>query len=176
MRKLNFFVVCLGILCCALQMQAQDSLMMGEARKMPREVPNPERIAQRETDRLKDVLDLTDKQYKKVYKLLLKEQQEMFENRMPFPPNRPGMGSFPPGGGNMPPMGEPGNLGNGAMGMPRPPMGMDGPKKETAEEIEKRIEKKNKKMKKILTESQYTQWLDMNKKPAPVVKKEKEEN
>ena len=70
------------------------------------EMPNPEKKAKEQTDRLKDVLQLTDKQYKKIYKLNLKEQKSLFENR----PQRPGgmpprpMGGMPPSGeGFMPP-------------------------------------------------------------------------
>lgn len=137
--SLKYTVLCLGIFLSALQVQAQVA-SEGEPEKkgeMFREVPNPEKMAQKETDRLKEALNLTDKQYKKVYKLILKEQRELLENRMQ-----------------------------------RPPM-MDGaPKPESAEDMQKRIAKKNKKMKKILTETQYDQWLGMSQKPMPKHKPE----
>lgn len=136
----------------ALQAQAQE---LPEAAPAPesrayREVPNPEKAARKETDRLKAALNLTDKQYKKVYKLLLKEQRELLENRMQRPPmtdGEGGRGPRPPHGDGMPPMGA--------------------PKPESADDLQKRIEKKNKKMKKILTEAQYDQWLGMSQKPMP---------
>lgn len=165
MKRILLYV---GIACCALQMQAQEHPMVEEqkvAGKMPHEIPNPEKIARRETDRLKAALALTDKQYKKVYKLLLKEQRELFENRMPHPPvmnGRPGRDAFPPGGEGMPPMGGGWPEANGERGMGRPPMPKGLPKPETPEDMRKRMEKKNKKMKKILTETQYNQWLNIS--------------
>ncbi len=171
--SLKYTVLCFGIFLSALQIQAQVA-SEGEPEKkgeMFREVPNPEKMAQKETDRLKEALNLTDKQYKKVYKLILKEQRELLENRMQRPPmmGANGRGSRPPHEGGMPPMG----MGEGAPdGMHRPPM-MDGaPKPESAEDMQKRIAKKNKKMKKILTETQYDQWLGMSQKPMPKHKPE----
>lgn len=176
--KLNMkcALLCVCISLFTLQVQAQPA-SEGEPEKkkeLPHEVPNPEKIAQQETDRLKDALKLSDKQYKKVYKLILKEQRELFEKRMQRPPlmaGGPGNGSFPPHEG-MPPMGEGRPEGPG-MGMHRPPMG-GAPKPETAEDIQKRIEKKNKKMKKILTEAQYDQWLGISQKPGPKPEKKPE--
>ncbi len=164
--SLKYTVLCLGIFLSALQVQAQVA-SEGEPEKkgeMFREVPNPEKMARKETDRLKEVLDLTDKQYKKVYKLLLKEQRELLESMTQRPPMMGGEGGpRPPHEGGMPPMG----MGEGRPeGMHRPPM-MEAPKHESAEDMQKRIAKKNKKMKKILTESQYDQWLGMSQKPMP---------
>ena len=167
--KLNMkpVLLCIGLSMLALQAQAQE---LPEAAPAPesrayREVPNPEKAARKETDRLKSALNLTDKQYKKVYKLLLKEQRELLENRMQRPPlmdGEGGRGPRPPHGGGMLPMG----MGGGRPeGMHRPPMGA--PKPESADDLQKRIEKKNKKMKKILTETQYDQWLGMSRKPMP---------
>ena len=67
-----------------LQVQAQTSgeTEKPEKKELPREIPSPDKEAKRETDRLKNALNLTDKQYKKVYKLVLKEQCERFEKRM----------------------------------------------------------------------------------------------
>lgn len=161
----------IGISMFALQVQAQTAPEDGVAdkREMRREVPNPEKMARKETDRLKEVLDLTDKQYKKVYKLLLKEQRELLENMTQRPPMMGSEGGpRPPHEGGMPPMG----MGEGRPeGMHRPPM-MGAPKHESAEDMQKRIAKKNKKMKKILTESQYDQWLGMSQKPMPGPKPE----
>ena len=46
--------------------------------RLPHEVPNPEKIATQMTDRMQESLQLTEKQYKKIYKLNLKEQKEHF--------------------------------------------------------------------------------------------------
>lgn len=134
------------------------------------EVPNPEEVAKRQTDRLQKELQLTEKQYKKIYKLNLKEQQEMLEQRPqggPGPrmdggghrPMRPEFDGQPPmgmDGGDFPPqMGE----GN------RPPMPPAGDRKERAEEwkkkAEKRAKQRDKKMKKILTDEQYARWKEI---------------
>lgn len=40
------------------------------------ELPNPERSAKQLTDKMQEELGLTDKQYKKIYKLNLKEQKK----------------------------------------------------------------------------------------------------
>lgn len=168
LRNIRLVLLCMGMALGSLNVvQAQEVAGNAPARKqeLPREVPNPEKIAQKETDRLKKELGLTDKQYKKVYKLLLKEQRELFEERMPVPGTEgPGRGPRPPREGGMPPMGG-GMMPGGEGGMHRPPVGA-GPKAEKAEDMQKRIEKKNKKMKKILNESQYDQWLGMSRKPA----------
>ena len=49
------------------------------------EMPNPEEVAKRQTDRLKEALQLDEKQYEKVYELNLKEQKERLEERMQSP-------------------------------------------------------------------------------------------
>ena len=46
--------------------------------RLPREVLNPEKIATQMTDQMQESLQLTEKQYKKIYKLNLKEQKEHF--------------------------------------------------------------------------------------------------
>ena len=43
--------------------------------RLPREVLNPEKIATQMTDQMQESLQLTEKQYKKIYKLNLKEQE-----------------------------------------------------------------------------------------------------
>lgn len=153
-RKMKYALLCMGMMLFSMQGMAQSEGSAGPEPKKEhfREIPNPEKTARKEAEHLKKELDLTEKQYKKVYKLLLKEQQELFEKRF----QRPEM----PGG--MPPMGGPRPHDGGMRGMP---MGA-GPK-EKQEDLQKRIEKKNKKMKKILTEAQYDQWLGMKQKPLP---------
>ena len=74
-----------------------------------KEVPNPEKAAQRRTDEMDKALNLTEKQYKKIYKLFLKEEKEKVENMMQRHPGgmngQPPMGGRPPMGGGRPPMG-----------------------------------------------------------------------
>ena len=111
-----------------------------------KELPNPEKAARRMTDEMQKSLGLTDKQYKKVYKLNLKEEKARVEQMTSkgADGNRPPMMSGAPGGG-FPPMG-----GNGGPGMP-PPSG-------SKNDMRSLMEKKDKQMKKILTEEQYAKW------------------
>lgn len=165
-RKMKYALLCMGMMLFSMQGMAQSEGSAGPEPKKEhfREIPNPEKTARKGAEHLKKELDLTEKQYKKVYKLLLKEQRELFEKRFQrpeMPGGMPGRGPRPHDGG-MPPMGGPRPEGEGMRGMP---MGA-GPK-EKQEDLQKRIEKKNKKMKKILTEAQYDQWLGMKQKPLP---------
>lgn len=123
-----------------------------------KELPNPEKAAKRMTDEMQKSLGLTDKQYKKVYKLNLKEEKARVEqmkargadgNRPPMMGGAPS-GDFPmmgggPSGGGFHPIG-----GNGGPGIP-PPSG-------SKNDMRTLMEKKNKQMKKILTEEQYAKW------------------
>ena len=72
-----------------------------------KEVPNPEKAAQRRTDEMDKALNLTEKQYKKIYKLFLKEEKEKVENMMQRHPGgmdgQTPMGGSPPMGGGMQP-------------------------------------------------------------------------
>ena len=73
LKYVRLALLCVGMAFGSLHVQAQSAgnEEPGKKQELPREVPNPEKIAQRETDRLKDVLNLTEKQYKKVYSLSL---------------------------------------------------------------------------------------------------------
>lgn len=121
MKKLMLIAgaVCLSL--CQLVAQeagrdARPDSLQGPERRMA-EPPDPEKEAKLQTDRLKEALQLTDKQYKKIYKLNLKEQKARLEARFDRPdgnrlmPPPEGMrppggdgGGFPPqmGGGNFP--------------------------------------------------------------------------
>ena len=100
--------------------------------RLPHEVPNPEKIATQMTDRMQESLQLTEKQYKKIYKLNLKEQKEHFKAMQ-----NSGEGNFPDD------MGE------------RPMMN----KEQNVEDIQKKAaEAKKKKIKKIPTPEQYAKW------------------
>lgn len=170
MKNLRRLLLGVSIVCVSVFMYAQQPLEeSGEKapRQVRREIPNPERVAKHETDRLKEALELSEKQYKKVYKLLLKEQRALLENRMPRPPRE--MNNSPMDGG-------PGRNDF------RPPRQMGAPSfdkrpfgKVNAEEEQKRIKKRNKKMKKILTDSQYDRWLAMNHNPVRPLKEPMEE-
>lgn len=151
------------LISCSSLAVAQESPEPQERRqheqRLPREVPNPEKIATQMTNRMQESLQLTEKQYKKIYKLNLKEQKEHFramqdsgEQRPPM--GGPGMrGGRPPMGGGEPPIMGEGNF-PGGMGE-RPMMG----KEQNAEDTQKKtVEAKEKKIKKILTPEQYEKW------------------
>lgn len=126
--------------------------------RLPREVLNPEKIATQMTDQMQESLQLTEKQYKKIYKLNLKEQKEHFK-AIRTPANnvrngRPGMrgGRRRWDGGEPPMMGEggfPGGMGE------RPMMNKE---QDSADAQKKAAETKEKKIKKILTTEQYEKW------------------
>ena len=118
-----------------------------------KEIPNPEKTARRLTDEMDKVLNLTEKQYKKIYKLNLKEEREKLEALIGHgdkESGRPPMmdGGRPPmmGGGQPPMMG-----GRGGHPMMRP----SDDHEKMKEDIEKRAEKKMKKLRKILSDEQY---------------------
>ncbi|MBQ8224895.1 MAG: DUF4890 domain-containing protein [Bacteroides sp.] len=140
-----------------------------------REIPSPEKNARRETERMKKELGLTEKQYNKVYKLLLKLERKRFlaltggNSNMSFP----AMGEAPgEGGGGRPPMGGGGGMGPG-MGGGRPPMGGGGPgrrpmmNQNSAESLQKAEASTDKKIKKILSEEQFAKWQEMRKPQEP---------
>ena len=122
--------------------------------RLPREVLNPEKIATQMTDQMQESLQLTEKQYKKIYKLNLKEQKEHFKAMQNSGERGPGMrGGRPPMGGGEPPMmgegGFPGGMGE------RPMMNKE---QDSADAQKKAAETKEKKIKKILTTEQYEKW------------------
>lgn len=133
-----------------------------QEKRLPHEVPNPEKIATRMTEQMQRSLQLTEKQYNKIYKLNLKEQKKRFnlmqnaENQGSFMKGGFGMGEGRPPmamGGGEPPMtregGFPGRMGE------RPKMQLDN---DSAEALKKAAEAKDKKIKKILTTEQYEKW------------------
>lgn len=132
-----------------------------------KEIPNPEKAARKRTDEMDKVLNLTEKQYKKIYKLNLKEEREKLEaligrgdKEAGRPPMMDGGGQPPMMGGGQPPM----MGGRGGHPMMRP----SGDHEKMKEDIEKRAEKKMKKLRKILNDEQYDLWLTMKpKQPAP---------
>lgn len=117
------------------------SAFLWQAEEQVKEVPNPEKMAKRRTDEMNELLQLSEKQYKKIYKLYLKQEKEKVERMTER--HLPEGGGMPPQGG-MPPRME---------GMP-PSM----PMKNEREDMQKQIKKFDKKLKKILTDEQYEIW------------------
>lgn len=160
--KLIGLMACL--LCCSGFANAQEANDMQERRqqekRLPREVLNPEKVATQMTDQMSKSLQLTDKQYKKIYKLNLKEQKVFFKAMQNSEDQRPPMGEGPGMRGGRPPMdgGRPPMMGEG--GFPdrmggRPMMNKD---TNSADSLKKAAEAKEKKLKNILTEEQYEKW------------------
>lgn len=158
MKTVNYVWMCGVLMLFCLGGYAQPH--SGEAR--PAEPPQrmtPEQIATRKTEHLNRELGLTEKQFKKVYKIYLKQAQTLqgemesrFAERMES--GRPPMGGpGGPGGGMRPGPGGPDMRGERPEGMPRGMMpGI------SMEESEKDLAARDKKMKKILSEDQYAKW------------------
>lgn len=150
-------------------------------------------IGTRQAMEMKSSLGLTDKQYKKVKKLLIKREEERRKEiysrqqqgmpegmnngqRPQRPQGGPGMGGHGggrPGGGPGMGGGTPPDMGAGG---PPPGMGMGGerPMRKISDSDKKNREKFMKNMKKILNEAQYEKWeKDFNTPPMPP-KKENE--
>lgn len=174
MKKIVWMACGMALMCAPLSASANVRYDDPQEKVQKKEVPNPEKAAQRRTDDMDKALNLTEKQYKKIYKLFLKEEKEKVETMMQRHPGgmdgqRP-MGGRPPMGGGRPPMG--GGMppqGGGFPGMGGAPEGMSPEErmKEHAEKMQKEQEKREKKIRKILTEEQYAAWQTM--KPQPQV-------
>ena len=148
--KRIFLIIAAAILALSSAM-AQDTTStqtrkpQQEHRQPPKRMTPKER-AQMQSDHLKDSLQLTDDQYKKVYKAILNREKEV-ENMMPQ--GRPGgmRGGMRPGG-----MG--GGMRGGAPQVSRVSTGMNS----TQEQIKASRERCDKKIKKALTEEQYAKY------------------
>lgn len=167
MKKIVWMACGMALMCAPLNASANIRYDDPQEKVQKKEVPNPEKAAQRRTDEMDKALNLTEKQYKKIYKLFLKEEKEKVEAMMQRHPGgmngQPPMGGRPPMGGGMPPQG------GGFPGMGGFPEGMSPEErmKEHAEKMQKEQEKREKKIRKILTEEQYAIWQTM--KPQPQV-------
>lgn len=93
----------MALMCASLNASANVRYDDPQEKVQKKEVPNPEKAAQRRTDEMDKALNLTEKQYKKIYKLFLKEEKEKVEAMMQRHPG--GMNGQPPMAGR-PPMGE----------------------------------------------------------------------
>lgn len=136
--------------------------------KSYKDIPSPERNARLITEAMQSRLGLTEKQYKKVYKIQLAEQKTIFKYK-PTPQRgiEKDLGEMPLQGHRME-GGRP-HRGGGfeGMGGGRPPMppremmadsDLPDPEK-VAKELEKAAQKRDKKLKKVLDKGQYEQWL-----------------
>ena len=132
-------------------MTAQDR-PQGPGGERPKQTTPKER-AQMQADRLNKELNLTEKQYKKVYKAILNREKEV-ANLMPQ--GRPG--GMRPGGMR------PGGMGSGGV---RPPEGMNGQRprntemNSTQEQVKASRERCDKKIKKVLTDEQYAKYEEL---------------
>lgn len=161
------WVLC-GMLFMGIPGYAMDSIRYNvpQEKTAPfKEIPNPEKTARKRTDEMDKVLHLSEKQYKKIYKLLLKEEREKLEQIMGRV-SMEGMHPMPPMEGGRPPMRgrHPGGFGGGPKGE-RPPMAPPADSRPDKEEEAERIEKRIKKIRKILTDEQYDIWLTMPPEP-----------
>ena len=144
MKKIVWMACGMALMCAPLSASANVRYDNPQEKVQKKEVPNPEKAAQRRTDEMDKALNLTEKQYKKIYKLFLKEEKEKVEAMMQRHPGgmngqRP-MGGRPPMGGGRPPMG--GGMppqGGGFSGTGRAPEGMNPEErmKEHAEKLQK---------------------------------------
>lgn len=164
MKKLTFiaaFTMSLFFVLCSPRVYAQER--QGRKPAM-RKVVDHETLARELSDRMKEELKLTEKQYKKVYKLNLKEAEAMEDENKPEMPD----GMKGPGEGRsgmrsgMRPDGM--RMGPGGGMRPRPDAVKDNTDfSEKAEQMKNREAKVDKKMKKILDDGQYAKWQDMMK-------------
>lgn len=165
MKKMMWMACGLALLCVPMGADAVIRYRFPQEAVQKKEVPNPEKAAQRRTDEMDKMLDLTEKQYKKIYKLFLKEEKEKVEALMERHPEgmngQPPMGGRPPRGEGRPPMGggmPPQGGGFPGMGGNTDDMTPEERMKARGEEIQKELEKREKKIRKILTDEQYEIW------------------
>ena len=118
-----------------------------QEQRQPPKRQTPQERAQMQSDRLKDELELTEDQYKKVYKAILNREKEV-ENMMP----QRGPGGMRPGG-----MGPGGMRGGGAPQVSRVNTGMNS----MQEQMKASRERCDKKIKKALSEEQYVKYQEI---------------
>ena len=127
-----------------------------------KEIRTPEEIAKIKTERLQKEVFLDDKQFKKIYKIYLKEeqakQQAMEGNMMPPPGGFPGGGRPPQGGGPGMGHGTPPHAMSGDMAVPTV-----GGKAIDSDEY---IDSREKKFRKILTPEQYERFRSIHPDPS----------
>jgi|WetSurMetagenome_2_1015567.scaffolds.fasta_scaffold102686_3 hypothetical protein len=144
MKQVSRIVLIAILSFISVNLMAQDST----DKTQKREAPTPEKMAKQFTDEMQTVVGLNEKQYNQIYKLNLKELKTNSSKTQT--PMGGGPGGMPPmGGGNFEGGGGPGG-GSGDMD--------DNSAEDTAATQKKALDKKNKKLKKILTDEQFTKW------------------
>ena len=161
--KSKILFALLGLLCCTI---VSDATAQPLEKKGPQKHLSPELIARRKTEQMDKLLQLTEKQFKKIFKLNLKEAKSIEaqrKGRHEGMPPMPGMGSKhlsdrpPMRGEGRPPMDDH-FRGRGDMNRPHPEAPKD------PETLKKEAQKRDKKLKKILTKDQYNIWIEHQKK------------
>ena len=89
MKKLTFIAAFAMSLFCVLGSPSVYAQEQQGRKPAMRKVVDPETSARELTDRMKEELKLTEKQYKKVYKLNLKEAEAMADENKPEMPDLP---------------------------------------------------------------------------------------
>lgn len=172
MKKLIFITACATFMFVTSGSICVYGQEPEERKPEMRKFVDPETTAREQTDKMKAELNLTDKQYKKVYKLNLKEAKAKAAESKSG--NRGSMGK-PMGGGGMHPGMRPdgGRMRpDGGFG-PKAELGKDSTAlNEKAEQMRKRAAKIEKKMKKILNTEQYENWQSMMKERQKQQKRE----
>ena len=143
---MNIKILFMSTFCCAFtpfvaslaQERPHDEALFSEVLKDK----DPKAIARERTDEMNHLLALSDKQYKKVYKLFLKEEKKRSENSIEpeaFHGNRPPMDQMP----GEPPRGKGGPRPEFAGEMPPPPPHPEGISPKEREKTEKKLRKSN---------------------------------
>jgi hypothetical protein len=186
MHTRKYFVLSLlgAALCTTPNLSAQEAGQGPQSEQGTHQLPqSAEKIARHQARAMQKAVNLDEKQYDKIYKLYLKEENQRRKQMtsqgggqgMPQggrPQGGPGgggpMGGGPggggmggPGGGGM--MGGGPGMGGGQPGGGMGPQGMGGGRPQMsqndAKTLEKQRQKREKKIKKILTSEQYEQWI-----------------
>ena len=157
------------------------SKSLEEGRPEHRVKMTPEHRAKIRTDEMHEAVSLNDKQYKKIYRIFLKEENakdSAMGNDVPMGPPQTGSGGRSPQGGGA--FGGPGMGGPGAGGLPSgrmdsggmpPRSGFPGgePRKVTVggKDIDgdEYIDEREEKFKKILSPEQYSTWRRIHPDP-----------
>lgn len=185
MKRIYLMLMMLASVSIIAAAEGQDSTARYGGPRPPHGRPemlrhvSPEKKAEAKADRMQKAVDLTDRQYRKVYRLFLKTEQAKSEN---MPHMRPPMGG--PGGmrppmggpeGMRPPMGGGPGMGHGPGGHPdmmaqhgSTGMREDRPSPDgknalqlhelPSEEQIEAMQKEDRKLRKILSEAQYEKW------------------
>ena len=158
MESTRFLMALCASLCIILPAEAQ-----------PDQETSTEKKAEMRAGKMKETLDLSEKQYNKLFKLFKKTEKSLLKARQQntVPPGGPGMmmpqGGRPmPEGGNIRP--ETGYIEKGPGMRPAPEAGkFPGMPAASGKEISV-IRKENAKIRKILTEEQFAKWEEASKK------------